>query len=75
VLDPEGPKLAATKRHHLVWEAAAPRWDAKFYRDAVQAAAAQIIDVQPPAKMGVLTFRIALTQPLPNNMTPLWHSV
>lgn len=52
VLGPEGPKLAAAEFHPWVWEAA-PRWDAGFHRDAVQAAATRIFDVELPKKLGV----------------------
>ena len=52
-LGPSGPSLAAAELHPWVWEEAAPRWDAGFYRDAVQAAATRIFDVELPKKLGV----------------------
>jgi hypothetical protein len=58
VMGPTGPRLAAAELHPWVWEEAAPRWDAGFYRDAVQAAATRIFDVELPRKLGV--------QPQPN---------
>ena len=36
-----------------MWEEAAPRWDACFQRDAVQAAATRIFDVELPKKLRV----------------------
>lgn len=53
VLGASGPKLAAAEMHPWVWSEAASRWDAHFYRDAVQAAATRIFDVELPAKLGV----------------------
>ncbi len=37
--------------HPWVWEEAAPRWDAGFFRDAVQAAATRIFDDELPRKL------------------------
>ena len=53
ILGPQGPQLSASELHPWVWEEAAPRWDAGFYRDAVQAAATRIFDVELPRKLGV----------------------
>jgi len=53
ILGPQGPQLSASELHRWVWEEAAPRWDAGFYRDAVQAAATRIFDVELPRKLGV----------------------
>lgn len=52
-LSPQGPRLAAADMHPWVWEEAAPRWDAGFYRDAVQAAATRVFDTELPKKLGV----------------------
>ena len=52
-LGPAGPKLAAAEMHPWVWEEAASRWEAGFFRDAVQAAATRIFDVELPKKLGV----------------------
>jgi hypothetical protein len=49
----KGPQLSATMMHPWVWEEAAPRWDARFFRDAVQAAATRIFDVELPKKLQV----------------------
>lgn len=53
ILDPSGPQLPAASLHPWVWEEAAPRWDGGFYRDAVQAAATRVFDVEMPKKLGV----------------------
>ena len=53
ILGQAGPKLAAEDMHPWVWEEAAPRWDAGFYRDAVQSAATRIFDVELPKKLGL----------------------
>lgn len=53
IMGDAGPKLSATALHRWVWEEAAPRWDAGFYRDAVQAAATRIVDTELPRKLGV----------------------
>jgi hypothetical protein len=58
VLGTQGPKLAASDMHPWVWEEAAPRLDAGFFRDALQAAANRIFDVELPKKLQV--------QPSPN---------
>lgn len=53
VMGDSGPKLSANNLHPWVWTEAAPRWDAGFYRDAVQSAATRIFDVELPKKLGV----------------------
>lgn len=53
ILGDLGPQLSAARLHPWVWEEAASRWDAGFYRDAVQAAATRIFDVELPRTLGM----------------------
>jgi hypothetical protein len=51
VMGQTGPQLAAAEMHPWVWDEAAPRLTAGFYRDAVQAAATRIFDTELPRKL------------------------
>ena len=53
ILDPPGPAVAAKQLHPWVWSEAEPPWRHGLYRDAVQAAATRIFDVELPGKLGI----------------------
>jgi hypothetical protein len=53
ILGPVGPKLAAANLHPWIWNAAVNLWDDGHLREAVQAAAAALLDSHLPAKLGV----------------------
>jgi RimJ/RimL family protein N-acetyltransferase len=51
ILGPQGPKLAAATMHRWVWDSASELWSNGHPREAVQAAATFLFDVQLPAKL------------------------
>ncbi len=51
VLGPQGPRLSVGSLHPGVWENAAPLWEGRHFREAVQRVATFVLDTLLPAKV------------------------